>query len=205
MLSVTFVDQTPGVATGRPTAILLTGVPGSGKTTLARELSRTLRVPHLARDDVRTGLYFTVGAWTAQPGPVPTVEDSVDAFLTVAASMLAAGVSAVFEYVFRADHPEHLDRLLAHADGVVVRTRSLDAIDRFAARNRADPLVNRPEVLAALGYDSNEAHTAAAIPRMLAVEHAMQATFDLPTLDVDTTDGYDPPLERIIEFVTTRR
>ena len=193
------------MATARPTAILITGVPGSGKTTLTRELSRALRLPHLARDDVRTGRYFTEGAWTARPGPAPTVEESVEAFLVVATTMLAAGVSAVFEYVFRADHADHLDRLLAHADGVVVRTRCAGAIDRFAARNRADPLVNRPEVLAALGYGSNEEHTAAAIPRMRAVETVMQTTFDLPTLDVDTTVGYDPPLERIIEFVTTRR
>jgi predicted kinase len=52
-------------ATGerRPTVILMLGEPGSGKTELGTTLARALRVPFLARDDVRTGLYFTAGAW----------------------------------------------------------------------------------------------------------------------------------------------
>ena len=41
----------------------MTGAPGSGKSTLARQLSVAIRVPFLARDDIRGGLLFTEGAW----------------------------------------------------------------------------------------------------------------------------------------------
>jgi hypothetical protein len=40
---------------------LITGAPGTGKTTLGTELSRALQIPFLARD-VRRGLFFTNGA-----------------------------------------------------------------------------------------------------------------------------------------------
>ena len=186
----------------RPTAILVTGVPGSGKTTLARELSTHLRVPHLARDDVRTGLYFTAGAWTEAPGPVPTVEASVATFLDLAEHVLAAGVSCVLEYLVRRDRPQDLDRLTAVADVVVVRTRCEGALDRFAARNRADRLIARPAVLAALGFGSIEEHTAAAIVRMQQAAEEMQDRFDVPAIDVDTTDGYHPSIDEVVRFVT---
>ena len=40
---------------------MVTGAPGSGKSTLGAELSRALRMPFIARDDVRGGLFFTAG------------------------------------------------------------------------------------------------------------------------------------------------
>ena len=45
----------------RPWLVMVTGEPGSGKSTLGRELAGALRIPYLSRDDVRWGLYATAG------------------------------------------------------------------------------------------------------------------------------------------------
>jgi adenylate kinase family enzyme len=43
----------------QPLLVLISGVPGGGKTTLARSLADHLIVPHLNKDVVRDGLWFT--------------------------------------------------------------------------------------------------------------------------------------------------
>ena len=68
------------MTSGLPVLVIVTGAPGSGKTTLSRELSARLRVPCLARDDIRTGLFFTAGGWTDTPERLPSVDESIDAF-----------------------------------------------------------------------------------------------------------------------------
>ncbi len=93
----------------RPTVILVLCEPGSGKTELGTTLARTLRVPFLARDDVRTGLYFTTGAWGDQPGPPPSRDEATGTFLCLVETMAGLGVSCVAEYVIRDDRPEDLD------------------------------------------------------------------------------------------------
>ena len=86
-------------------------MPGSGKSTLARQLSGLLRVPYLARDDVRGGMFFTAGAWRDELERVPSADEAVDVFLHVAERLLACGVSCVLEYVVRAHRPGDLERI----------------------------------------------------------------------------------------------
>jgi predicted kinase len=144
--------MTQGAASrDRARVVVVTGAPGSGKTTLGTDLSRALRIPFMARDDVRGGLFFTAGSWSARPRRVPTPEESAEAFL----------------------------------------------------RMRVDRLLNRQPVLDALGYTTIDEHTRDAVARMRSVAKAMRVDFGLPTLRVNTDDGYEPGLDDIVEFVTT--
>jgi predicted kinase len=185
--------------------VLITGEPGSGKTTLGHDLSRSMRVPFIARDDVRTGLFFSAGAWSDRPQDVPTPEQGVETFLRIVEAMAGLGVSCVVEYVIRRGRPQDLERITAVADCVVLYTMCRDPIGRFAARNNADRLLNRPSVLDALGYASIDQHTSDACERMRSVTREMRTDFELPLLRVTTDDGYDPGLEHIIDFVASAR
>ncbi|HEV7763012.1 MAG TPA: AAA family ATPase [Acidimicrobiales bacterium] len=193
-----------GAAPAAARVVLVTGEPGSGKTTLGTDLARELRVPFLARDDVRGGLFLTAGAWTDRPPEVPTAADAVEAFLRLVETMAGLGVSCVAEYVVRRARPHDLARFTAVADCVVVGTWCRDPLARFARRAGAERLVNRPPVLEALGCASVDEHTGAAVERMRAVAREMRTEFDLPMLRVNTDDGYDPGLDHIVDFVTRR-
>ncbi|MEZ5141045.1 MAG: hypothetical protein R2726_00775 [Acidimicrobiales bacterium] len=57
-------------------------------------------------------------------------------------------------------------------------------------------------MLDVLGYDTVLDRTASASARMRAVANEMERPSNLPTLGVNTDDGYTPSLERIIGFVT---
>jgi len=184
-----------------PTVVLMLGEPGSGKTELGTRLARTLRVPFLARDDVRTGLYFTTGAWTEDPGPPPPRDEATATFLTLVEALAGLGVSCVVEYVIRDDRPEDLERITRVAHCVGVRTWCDDAPARQATRERADPLLRRPPVLAALGCEGIDEHVAQSTAHMAAVTSQMRTSFGFPVLAVGTDDGYDPSLPEIVEFI----
>ena len=76
----------------RPWLVLVSGEPGSGKTTLGRQLAGALRLPFLSRDDVRGGLYATAGLWTDDVHDHPPREAAVEAFVEIleTAARLAA-------------------------------------------------------------------------------------------------------------------
>jgi hypothetical protein len=176
-----------GAGERRPRVVLLTGEPGSGKTGLGLELARALHVPFLARDQVRRGLYLT-------SGEAPSADEAVQVFLRLVEVMVGDGVSCIVEYVVRAAQPEHLERLTGIADCVVIETWCADAPARRRQRDLADPLLaGQPE----------EAEQERA-ERMARVTESMQRSFDLPVLRVRTDDGYDPPLEAVVDFAVAR-
>lgn len=189
----------------RTRAVLVTGVPGSGKSTLARRLSHLLRIPYLARDDVRGGLFFTEGAWGDTLARIPSPEEAVEVFLATAERLLSAGVSCVLEYVFRTHRRGDLDRIMAVADCVVLMTSCADPTARLRDRNATDRLMANATVLHAAGYTSVSEHTEMVVRRMAAVAEEMRTDFPLPALEVDTTNGYRPDINDVVRFVTAAR
>ncbi|MDP2292628.1 MAG: AAA family ATPase [Actinomycetota bacterium] len=189
---------------GRARVVLITGAPGSGKSTLGAQLAAALRVPFLARDDVRGGLLLTAGAWTGELSRVPSGDEAVDAFLDTVEGLLARGVSCVVEYVVRTQRPEDLERIVAAGDCVVIMTRCDDPMERVVERNLSDRLIANPAVLSAIGAASVAEHTEALVDRMQQVVHDMRVEFPVPVMHVDTNGESEPDLDAMIAFATRR-
>ena len=187
----------------KPRVVLLTGAPGSGKSTLGSELARQLRVPFIARDDVRGGLLFSAGAWADKLERFPTGDEAVEIFLTTLEGLLKSGVSCVAEYVVRENRPQDLERITALSDCVVITTKCADSMERVRSRNMKDRLIANKAVLDALGLASVEEHTEAVVARMHDVSDEMRHAFPVPLLEVDTSSGYSPSLEDIVAFATS--
>lgn len=187
----------------RARVVLVTGAPGSGKSTLGAELARSLRIPFVARDDVRGGLFFTDGGWTSNPRRVPTSDEAVETLLRMIETTAGLGVSCIVEYVIRQGRPHDWARITAAADCVVLMTTCRDAMSRFTHRARNDALLNRQPVLDALGQASIEDHTTEAVSRMESVTDEMRTDVDVPMLQVATDQEYQPGLDQIIDFVVS--
>lgn len=188
----------------RPWLVLVTGEPGSGKTELGLRLSNALRVPFMSRDQVRGGLLATAGLWTDQISAPTPREDAVEALVAVIETMAAVGVTAVLEFVVVGDRLEAFKRLTAAAQCIVIRTTCVDAPARAHARDLADPLLNRREVLDALGSESVAEYLGASADGGEAFRLGIQTEFDLPLLAVSTDDGYDPPLHEVVDWIVTQ-
>ena len=56
----------------RPLLIVVTGAPCAGKTTLARRIAETFRLPLIAKDDIKESLFDSLGwkdrEWSKQLG-----------------------------------------------------------------------------------------------------------------------------------------
>jgi predicted kinase len=114
--------------------IVVTGAPGAGKTTLARALATRLRMPLLAKDDVKEALFDALGtgdrAWSRRLGAA-----TYDVMFAVAARLLASGVDCILESNFTEAEP--LRRLPARTTVQLYCDVPPDVVlERYARRRR---------------------------------------------------------------------
>jgi predicted kinase len=181
----------------RPFVVLVSGAPGSGKTSLGWELSRALHVPFLSRDDIKTGLHVT----HYSDNPAETLRFSIRAFETffgTAQSLLDAGVSMVIEAAFHAGVSEpSIAELASHADiaHIALTTDPATALHRYLGR-----------ALAGLRHPAHDdiryADEMASGRKDVGV---YQLDIPYPTLLVNGADGWNPPLTEMAEFVRQNR
>lgn len=83
-----------------PLLVLVTGAPGSGKTTLARALATACALPLLCKDDLKESLFDSLGwsdrAWSRKLGMA-----SIRLLFLVAERILTAGQPVIVESNFR--------------------------------------------------------------------------------------------------------
>jgi predicted kinase len=169
----------------KPSLTVVTGRPGSGKTTLVRSLARAIRCPAISRDEIKEGRMH--GAEEAGSRGEDIGLHVYQAFFDTVNLLLSHGVSLIAEAAFQhklwAPKLEPL-RQIAQIRIVICAVTPELARQRVAERARIDPAWRR--------FHGEPTHWDYDPPHM-----------DVPTLTVDTSDGYQPAFQTVVEFAAS--
>ena len=185
----------------RPTLIVVSGPPASGKTILAHALAQAVHCPAICRDEIKEGF---VGGTTSQSF-VPARGDAANqvataAFFDVVELMLKRGVTLVAEAAFQ--HHRWAPRLTAFSELADVRVINCVVDDVVARQRRRQRWINEPW-RRRFHADPDPARLAGTDPRTVDPPAVYQPIgLDLPTLVVDTSDGYRPEFDEIVSFAS---
>jgi len=157
--------------------VVVSGIPGSGKTTVARPLARELRVPLISKDVIKEALFGVLGTgdleWSQQLGR---------AAHRVMYDLAADAGSAVLEsHFWRGVSEPDLEALGQPLLQIYCHCPMDLAIERYM--HRAESPDRHPGHLP-------EHQSAEAIARWTSIEPA-PLTLDAPRIDVDTTTPVD--------------
>ena len=183
----------------RPTLIVVSGPPASGKTTLAHALARAVHCPAVCRDEIKEG--FVAGA--APESFVPERGDAANqvataAFFDVVDLMLQRGVTLVAEAAFQ--HHRWAPRLIAFGKLADVRVVNCVTDAEVARQRRLQRWTNQPW-RRRFHADPDPERLAGMEPQAVDQPGAYQPIrLNLPTLVVDTSDGYRPEFDEIVSF-----
>lgn len=169
---------------GKPLLIVVTGMPGSGKTTLSNAIANEVRCPLISRDAIKEGVLRTFGLEVAANREV--THQVYKTFFANIELLLRSNVSLVAEAAFQ--HRVWFPKLSPLQEIADIRIISCAiptqlANERRMLRAKADPLFN-------------QYHPEPATKRNEPFE-ALQ--MDVPTLSVDTT--IEPNMQKIKAFL----
>ncbi|MGH2588845.1 MAG: AAA family ATPase, partial [Dehalococcoidia bacterium] len=168
-----------------PPLVVVGGAPATGKTTLAHRLAVELHLPLFTKDRIKELLGDTLGA-SDVPQSKQLGAASYELLYAITGWLLDAGTGAILESNFwRGASESSLQPLVARAQAVLIHCETAPnvVLQRFTER-----------------FDRGERHAVhfdiATVPRLH--DGLRSGLFDpldlpIPTLRVDTADGYDPP------------
>jgi predicted kinase len=180
----------------KPALVVVSGPPGSGKTTLAHALARAIPCPAICRDELKEGMAHAHGSDFQGGHGDPLTQRTLPLFFDVLGLLVDAGVTVVAEAAFQ----DRLWRPGLEPLGERCRMRIV--------RCRVEPAISfeRAAARAAASESRLRAHGDSALGRGVAGWEQAYGQFehialDAPTLDVDTMDGYEPELDEVVAFV----
>jgi len=171
---------------GRPTLILVTGPAGSGKTTLAHQLAAAIGCPAVSRDEIKEGMVLSHPGFTASTSDPLTLR-TYGLFFETLTLLLRAEVTLVAEAAFQ--HRLWVRGLSPLEELATLRLVRCSVSEEIARDRQQQRLLS--QITRAAHADAQHLSRAEPFDRL---------HLDVPTLDVDTSDGWQPGLPAIAAF-----
>jgi predicted kinase len=180
----------------KPQCIIVTGRPGSGKTTLAAKLGERLCMPVISRDELKEGYVNTYGV-KHDLLPPETNGLVTDLFFTLVNQYLGANISIVVEAAFQHEAWEpRMPKILELAN---VRLVLCNAGNELAARRHLERGLENPTREFFHG-DHRVAHYRKT-GEVLPPANYSAPKFAMPTIQVATDGDYVPRLAEIVKQI----
>src|SRR5215216_3975831 len=179
-----------------PTLVVVSGPPGSGKTSLAHAIAQALPCLAVCRDEIKEGLVHAQGGEFQAAAGDPLTQRTLPLFFEVLRLLLGAGVTVVAEAAFQ----DRLWRPGLEPLAELARLRIVQCnVDAVVAHERHE------HRLAAGGRKAHAKMIGNELDKWRdAYESFDRLSLAAPSIDVDTTDGYAPDLAEIVAFVNRR-
>ena len=180
----------------KPKCIVITGRPGSGKTTLAGELCKRMYLPKISRDEIKEGYVNTFGV---KHDRLPKDTNGIvnEVFFEAILNLLKENVSILVEAAFQHKLwdlvvPRINEIALTYI--IVCELGAEISARRHLERGLADP--NRE-----FYHGDKRVVIFRKTGEFGPGGEYIPPEYGVPTLRVSTTDGYMPSLEEIVKFV----
>jgi len=174
----------------KPLLIVITGQPASGKSTLAHLLAKELKCPLISRDELKEGYINTLGA-NLKNSDNPDALHIYNTFFEVINLLISKGISIIIEAAFQDKlWKPKLSHLTDKVQMKIIICNTPSAKARFIDRLQSDP-----------SRDKFHGDNSVKDRGGLLTDSYDPPKMNVPTLEVDTTENYNPDINQIIRFI----